>query len=82
MLFRSAVPRMLAYGVLGDLMDEYVQIGETTTLQSFKKFVTAVVDVFSKEYLRKSNNEDITRLLALGKCWGFSSILDSIDCIY
>ena len=52
-------------------MDEYVRIGETTTLQSLKKFVTTVVDVFSEEYLRKSNNEDITRLLALGECWVF-----------
>ena len=63
-------------------MDEYVQIGETTTLQSLKKFITAVVDVFSKEYLRKSNNEDITRLLALSEYWGFSSILGSINCMY
>ena len=63
-------------------MDGYVRIGEITTLQSLKKFVTVVVDVFSEKYLRKSNNEDITKLLALGECWGFSSILGSIDCMY
>ena len=48
--------RILAYGVLGDLIDEYVQIEETIVLESLKKIVTAVIDVFSKEYLRKPNN--------------------------
>ena len=60
--------RMLAYGVSGDLIDEYVQIGETNALEKLKKFVTAVIDVFVEEYLRKPNNEDIARLLAHGKC--------------
>ena len=37
--------RMLAYGVTGDFMDEYVRIGETTTLQSLEKFVIAMVEI-------------------------------------
>ena len=48
-------------------MDEYMWIGETTTLESLKKFATAVIDVFSKEYLREPSNEDIVRLLAHGE---------------
>ncbi|XP_075659002.1 uncharacterized protein LOC142628849 [Castanea sativa] len=40
--------RMFAYEVSGNFMDEYVQIRETTALQSLKKFVTAVVDIFSE----------------------------------
>ena len=59
--------RILAYEVLGDLIDEYVRIGETTALESLKKFVTAVIDVFFEEYLRKPNNKDIARLLAHGE---------------
>ena len=43
----TAAPRMLAYGVLGDLMDEYVQIGETTALESLKNFVTAIKKITS-----------------------------------
>ncbi|XP_050259307.1 uncharacterized protein LOC126704365 [Quercus robur] len=62
---------MLAYGVSGDLIDEYVWIGETTALESLKKFVIMVIDVFSEEYLRKSNNEDIARLLTHGEHRGF-----------
>ena len=73
---------MLAYGVSGDLIDEYVRIGETIALESLKKFVIAVIDVFSKEYLKKPNNENIVRLLAHGECRGFPSMLGSIDCMH
>ena len=73
---------MLAYGVSDDFIDEYVRIGETIALESLKKFVTAVIDVFSEEYLRKPNNEDIARLLAHDKYRGFPSMLGSIDCIH
>ena len=58
--------RMLAYGVSSDLIDKYVRIGETTVLESLKKYVTVVIDVFSEEYLRKQNNKDIARLLTHG----------------
>ena len=78
----TAALRMLAYGVSGDFIDEYVRIGETTALESLKKFVTAVIDVFSEEYLRKPNNEDIARLLAHGKRRGFPGMLGSIDCMH
>ena len=74
--------RMLAYGVSSDLIDEYVRIGETTALEILKKFVTTVIDVFSKEYLRKPNNEDIAKLLAHGKHQGFLGMLGSIDCMH
>ena len=73
---------MLVYGISGDFMDEYVRIGETTALQSLKKFVTVVVDVLSEEYFRKPNNEDIARLLAHRKCRDFLGILGSIDCMH
>ena len=63
----TAALRMLAHRVMGDFMDEYVQIEETTVLQSLVKFVTAVVNIFSEEYLRKPNNEDIARLLPMAK---------------
>ncbi|KAL0005197.1 hypothetical protein SO802_012758 [Lithocarpus litseifolius] len=62
----TVVVRMLAYGVTTDFMDEYVQIRESTAMESLKIFGVAVVDIFSKEYLRSPNNEDISRLLAHG----------------
>ena len=47
--------------------------------RSMKKFVAAVVAIFSKEYLRSPNNEDIARLLAHGQNRGFPGMLGSID---
>ena len=70
---------MIAYGVIGDFINEYVQIGEPTAVESLKKFVTVVIDIFSEEYLRKPNNKDIGRLLAYSKRRGFLGMLGSID---
>ncbi|XP_050275352.1 uncharacterized protein LOC126717583 [Quercus robur] len=78
----TAALRMLAYGVTADFMDEYVRIGESTAMKSLKKFVKAVVDIFSKEYLRSPNNDDIARLLANGERRGFPGMLGSIDCMH
>jgi len=63
-------------------MDEYVWIGESTAIESLKKFVKAVVDIFPKEYLRSPNNEDIARILANGERHGFPRMLGSIDCMH
>ncbi|KAF8390509.1 hypothetical protein HHK36_025036 [Tetracentron sinense] len=58
--------RMLAYGVAADAVDDYVRIGESTSIESLRRFVRAVVEVFGEEYLRSPNNDDISRLLAQG----------------
>jgi hypothetical protein len=34
--------RMLAYGTPADALDEYIRIGESTALESLRKFVAAV----------------------------------------
>ena len=78
----TAALRMFAYGVTTDFMDEYVRIAESTAMMSLKKFVAAVVAIFSEQYLRSPNNEDIARLLAPGQNRGFPSMLRSIDCMY
>jgi hypothetical protein len=78
----TAALRMLAYGVTADFMDEYLKIGEATVLKSLKRFVQAVISIFSEKYLRSPNNEDIARLLAEGKNRGFPGMLGSIDCMH
>ncbi|XVF58959.1 hypothetical protein PTKIN_Ptkin07bG0108300 [Pterospermum kingtungense] len=35
--------RMLAYGCSADLLDEYVQIGKSTAIESLKRFYDAVI---------------------------------------
>ncbi|XP_030941674.1 uncharacterized protein LOC115966610 [Quercus lobata] len=78
----TAALRMLAYEVAADFMDEYVRITETIAITSLKKFVAAAVAIFSEEYLRSPNNEDIARLLAYGQNRGFPGMLGSIDCMH
>jgi hypothetical protein len=67
--------KMIAYGVPADAMDDYVRVGECTTLQCLIKFVVAV----GPEYLRLPNEQDTAKLLAIGESRGFSSMLGSID---
>ncbi|XP_020250885.1 uncharacterized protein LOC109828265 [Asparagus officinalis] len=58
--------RMFAYGVFAEFVDDYVRIGESTTIESVKRFVKVVVAIFAYEYLRSPNNGDIRRLLEIG----------------
>ena len=78
----TAAIRMLAYGVAADAVDDYVRIGESTAIESLKRFVRAVVAIFFNEYLRSPNNDDIARLLAMGTNRGFPGMLGSIDCMH
>ncbi|XP_062103095.1 uncharacterized protein LOC133814111 [Humulus lupulus] len=47
----TVVFRMLAYGVPADATDEYIKIGESTTIESLKRFFRAVVKVFGARFL-------------------------------
>ena len=78
----TAVFRMLTYGVAADATDEYVRIGESTVIESLRRFVKAVIQVFGDEYLRSPNENDTARLLELGKQRGFLGMLGSIDCMH
>ncbi|XP_066308259.1 protein ALP1-like [Miscanthus floridulus] len=78
----TAAMRMLTYGVPADATDEYVRIGESTALESLRRFVAAVVEIFGDEYLRYPNEADTARLLALGEQQGFPGMLGSIDCMH
>ncbi|XP_020266798.1 uncharacterized protein LOC109842316 [Asparagus officinalis] len=75
-----AVFRMLAYGLPADGTDEYVKIGESTAIESMKRFCRAMVKIFAERYLRTPNANDIARLLHIGKKRGFPGMLGSLDC--
>jgi hypothetical protein len=67
----TAALRILAYGVAVDSTDEYVRIGESIAVESLKKFVKAVVNIFSEDYLKLPNSNDIARLVAVNEKCGF-----------
>ncbi|XP_020275043.1 uncharacterized protein LOC109849603 [Asparagus officinalis] len=78
----TAVFRMLAYGLPADATDEYVKIGESTAIESMKRFCRAMVEIFAERYLRTPNANDIARLLYIGKKRGFPGMLGSLDCMH
>ena len=78
----TAAMRMLTYGIPADATDEYIRIGESTALESLRKFVAAVVDIFEDEYLMYPNEKDTERLLAMGEKKGFPGMLGCIDCMH
>ncbi|XP_047337985.1 putative nuclease HARBI1 [Impatiens glandulifera] len=74
--------RMLAYGVPADAIDEYIIIGESTVIESMKRFCRAMVEIFSEQYLRRPTSNDISRLLYVGQKRGFPGMLGSLDCMH
>ncbi|XP_050236726.1 uncharacterized protein LOC126686632 [Mercurialis annua] len=78
----TACIKMLAYGVSADCVDEYVRIGESTTIKSLKRFCEAIIKCFEKEYLRSPTKEDVSRLLKEGESRGFPGMLGSLDCMH
>nr|XP_034898116.1 uncharacterized protein LOC118036498 [Populus alba] len=77
----TAARRILTYGIPADLTDEYLRIEETTTIESLRAFVKAIVEVFGDWYLRAPNKTNICRLLSIGEQRGFPGMLGSIDCM-
>ncbi|XP_020989104.1 uncharacterized protein LOC110276534 [Arachis duranensis] len=75
----TAAIQMLAYGVTADAVDDYMRIGESTTIECLKKFVEGVISVFQDEYLRKPNPNDVQHLLQMAEGRGFPDMLGSID---
>ncbi|XP_020266978.1 uncharacterized protein LOC109842523 [Asparagus officinalis] len=74
--------RMLAYGASANSVDDYVWIGKSTSLESVKRFVRSIINIFGEEYLRSPTNEDVARLLEEGSQRGFPGMLGSIDCMH
>jgi hypothetical protein len=68
--------------VPADNVDDYIRIGESTTVECLERFVTGVYTIFGPQYLRRPNNEDTERLLKIGEARDFPSMLGSIDCMH
>jgi hypothetical protein len=73
---------MLAYGVAGDLVDEYMCMSESACVEAMYNFCRAIISVFGEVYLRELNLEDTQQLLSINEKRVFYGILRSIDCIH
>ena len=71
--------RILAYGMPIDASDEYIKIGESTTIESLKRLCHAIVEVFAEQYLRSPNTNEVARLLHVRKECGFFRMLGSLN---
>ncbi|XP_042432606.1 uncharacterized protein LOC122019174 [Zingiber officinale] len=79
----TAVIRQLAYGVPADHLDEYLRMGESTAIRCLFKFCEYVVEIFGDRYLRRSNADDVQRLLQmLDERHDFPGMLGSLDCMH
>jgi len=78
----TAAIRQLAYGSPADAIDEYVRIGESTALESLRRFCLAVGEIFGDKYLRAPTEADVKKLLTVGEQRGFPGMLGSLDCMH
>ena len=75
----AAAMRVIAYGIPADYTDEYLHIGEDTTIESVRTFAKTIIRLFGKEYLRSPNEDDTMRLMAANEKRGWPGMLGNID---
>nr|GEY34631.1 hypothetical protein [Tanacetum cinerariifolium] len=56
--------RQLAYAVVPDSLDEYLQIGEKTSRDCLMHFYNGVIELYGEEYLRRPTQTDVEKLYA------------------
>jgi hypothetical protein len=78
----SAAIRQLAYGVPGDLIDDYIRISESICHEAMYRFCEDVIVMFGEYYLREPNMDDTARLLSIKESRGFPGMLGSINCMH
>ncbi|XP_047979372.1 uncharacterized protein LOC125221293 [Salvia hispanica] len=54
----TSATRQLAYAVPADMFDEYLQMGETTSLEVLRQFCKGMREVFGPEFLRKPTPDE------------------------
>ncbi|XP_057789832.1 uncharacterized protein LOC131006678 [Salvia miltiorrhiza] len=78
----TAAMRVLAYGTSSDVVDEYLRMSSSATREALVHFVEGVISCFGDTYLRRPNEQDLTRLLYVGEQRGFPGMIGSIDCMH
>nr|VDD32041.1 unnamed protein product [Brassica oleracea] len=66
----------------GDMYDEYLRLGESTSRLCLDNFTNGILQLFGAEYLRRPTPADLQRLLDVGEARGFPGMVGSIDCMH
>ncbi|XP_057811714.1 uncharacterized protein LOC131025952 [Salvia miltiorrhiza] len=74
--------RVFAYRISSDVVDEYLRTSSSSKRDVLVYFVEGVISCFDGTYLRRPNEEDLTRLLYVGEQRGFPGMIGSIDCMH
>ncbi|GJW30625.1 ALP1-like protein isoform X1 [Tanacetum coccineum] len=73
--------RQLAYAIILDFLDEYMQISNKTSRISLDNICTSLMEICGPEYLRKPSMTDVVKLYRHHeKKHGFSGMLGSLYC--
>jgi hypothetical protein len=51
-------------------------------METLKRFVSAIIIIYGKEYLHSQKQEDTARILAVSEEQGFPGMMGSLDCMY
>jgi hypothetical protein len=63
--------RMLAYGGVADSLDDPYKMVESTVLDTLIHFVTTVIELYEKEYLKPPRARELGVILSQNKARGF-----------
>ncbi|XP_004296251.1 PREDICTED: uncharacterized protein LOC101315423 [Fragaria vesca subsp. vesca] len=74
--------RQLAYGVIADFFDDYMDIAESTAIEILEHFTRAIWNVYHEHYLRRPTPADLRRLLDKAAERGFPRMIGSLDCMH
>ncbi|GJR17449.1 transcription elongation factor SPT6 [Tanacetum coccineum] len=79
----TCVIRQLAYGVIPNALDEYLQMANHCTRDCQIFFTMCVIELFMPEYLRKPSFDDIQKLYDThNTIHAFLGMLGSINCMH
>ncbi|GJU55553.1 ALP1-like protein [Tanacetum coccineum] len=74
--------RQMAYGVVPRALDEYLQMGATTTRDCLVFFCKAIMELYGEEFLHKPTYNDIENLYARhDEKHGYPGMIGSINSI-
>jgi hypothetical protein len=70
--------RVLAYGIPTNYTDEYLHIGEDTTIELVRRFCNVLICEFGPTYLRDPYEEGMVKLMSRNAARGWLGMLGSI----